>query len=133
MYKRFHNYKTLYIALHSSIVSYPSMMSFPWCLLSLLPVMAAGLPDSCGEPAVPPQPPAELGERVINGEEVTPHSFPWQVSIKGHIDEHYCGGAILSPHWVLTAAHCADIVFIGTYFGDEVVVGQHDRSARGSR
>ena len=33
----------------------------------------------------------------------------------------------MSPNWVLTAAHCAKLVFIGTYTGDQVVVGMHDR------
>jgi len=80
--------------------------------------------QECGRPAVPV---LVDPSRIINGEEVVPHSFPWQVSIKGKVDEHYCGGSILSPNWVLTAAHCANIVFIGTYYGDVVVVGQHDR------
>ena len=66
-------------------------------------------------------------ERVINGEETVPHSWPWQVSIQGQDNSHYCGASILSPNWVLTAAHCAKIVFIGTYTGDQVVVGMHDR------
>ena len=79
--------------------------------------------EECGRPVITPY----NEDRIINGEEVTPHSFPWQVSIKGKADPHYCGASLLSPNWVLTAAHCAEIVFIGTYYGDVVVVGQHDR------
>ena len=82
-------------------------------------------PRSCGQPAISPDWPL-LG-RVINGEEAVAHSWPWQVSIQGQDNSHYCGASLLSPSWVLTAAHCANIVFIGTYSGDQAVVGQHDR------
>ena len=96
------------------------------CILLCTSQVLATYPDNCGQPAIPPHVTAGT-ERVINGEEVTPHSFPWQISIKGAIDEHYCGGSILSPYWVLTSAHCAKIVFLGENYGDVVVVGQHDR------
>merc|ERR1712010_178731 len=58
----------------------------------------------CGEPEISPKLP---GQKILNGEEATPHSFPWQVSITGALDydaDHYCGASILSPSWVLTAA-----------------------------
>lgn len=35
--------------------------------------------------------------------------FPWQVSLQlvsGPRARHICGGAVLTRHWVITAAHC---------------------------
>ena len=36
----------------------------------------------------------------MGGEEAKPHSWPWQVNLGG------CGGSLIHPYWVLTAAHC---------------------------
>ncbi|XP_045872161.1 transmembrane protease serine 4 isoform X3 [Meles meles] len=43
--------------------------------------------------------------RVVGGETASVDSWPWQVSIQ-YNKQHICGGSILDPHWILTAAHC---------------------------
>ncbi|XP_047609346.1 transmembrane protease serine 4 isoform X6 [Phacochoerus africanus] len=52
---------------------------------------------ACGESLKAP--------RVVGGEKASVDSWPWQVSIQ-YNKQHICGGSILDPHWILTAAHC---------------------------
>ncbi|KAM5264394.1 granzyme K [Ctenodactylus gundi] len=42
---------------------------------------------------------------IIGGREVPPHSRPFMASIQSQ-GQHLCGGALIHPQWVLTAAHC---------------------------
>ncbi|KAL6030038.1 hypothetical protein STEG23_006806, partial [Scotinomys teguina] len=42
---------------------------------------------------------------IIGGREVQPHSRPFMASIQYH-GNHICGGVLIHPQWVLTAAHC---------------------------
>lgn len=44
--------------------------------------------------------------RIIGGIDPT-ESYPWMVGIYDNKDL-YCGGSLIDPYWVLTAAHCLD-------------------------
>lgn len=35
-------------------------------------------------------------DRIVGGQEATPHSFPWSVSLKVSWGTHFCGGSIIS-------------------------------------
>uniref|UniRef100_A0A182JVF9 Peptidase S1 domain-containing protein n=1 Tax=Anopheles christyi TaxID=43041 RepID=A0A182JVF9_9DIPT len=68
--------------------------------------------------------------RIIGGEETAPHELPYQVSVQWNYNNdsitpmHFCGGAILTESWILTAAHCKT-----SYTEDgfiEIVAGAHN-------
>ncbi|XP_041425829.1 proproteinase E [Xenopus laevis] len=86
-------------------------------LTVVLPIAAYG----CGVPTYHPN------TRVVNGEDAGPYSWPWQVSlqflIRGGRYQHTCGGSLIAPSWVITAAHC--IHYDYTY---RIVLGEHDLS-----
>uniref|UniRef100_A0A672NLP8 pancreatic elastase II n=1 Tax=Sinocyclocheilus grahami TaxID=75366 RepID=A0A672NLP8_SINGR len=73
----------------------------------------------CGQPTYKP-----VASRVVGGTDVSPNSWPWQVSLQyqsGSSFYHTCGGTLIDKQWVLTAAHC--ISSSRTY---RVYLGKHN-------
>ncbi|XP_036894406.1 granzyme K [Sturnira hondurensis] len=64
-------------------------------------------------------------EEIIGGQEVTPHSRPFMASVQ-HRGRHLCGGVLIHPQWVLTAAHCHGRYARRQSF--KVVLGAHSLS-----
>ncbi|KAG7489970.1 granzyme A-like [Solea senegalensis] len=55
------------------------------------------------------------GSEIVNGSEVVPHSLPYMALLLNN--KPVCGGVLIDPFWVLTAAHCSDIkeVWLGVH------------------
>ena len=58
-------------------------------------------------------------KRVIGGTDVIPGRHSYAVSLVKHFGSIYCGGSLIAPDIVLSAAHCAG----GSY---AVLIGTHD-------
>jgi len=63
--------------------------------------------------------------KIVGGETVTPHEFPWQVAlyVASRGSSWFCGGTIISDEWILTAAHCTRLAV-----SIEVVAGAQNPS-----
>ncbi|KAL9959652.1 hypothetical protein ACROYT_G032992 [Oculina patagonica] len=71
------------------------------------------------------------GTRIVGGTDAVPGAWPWQVTMDFKAFpalSHWCGGSIVSPQWIVSAAHCF-------YFSDDpnhytIVAGDHDLSKK---
>ena len=53
----------------------------------------------------------ENGNKIVGGTDAASGEIPWQVALTDGTwtdiyNLQFCGGTLISPDWVLTAAHC---------------------------
>ncbi|XP_016042304.1 hyaluronan-binding protein 2 isoform X2 [Erinaceus europaeus] len=80
--------------------------------------------DSCGRTEIADT----MVKRIYGGFKSTAGKHPWQASLQTSLtltvsmpQGHYCGGALIHPCWVLTAAHCTEIKakYLRVVLGDQ--------------
>ncbi|XP_075898734.1 ovochymase-2 [Nelusetta ayraudi] len=80
--------------------------------------------SKCGTPQA--RSPMAHSLRVIGGAEATYGSHPWLVSLQNR-GSHFCGGAILTDRWIMTAAHCFASLSKELLANVRVVAGDFDQ------
>ncbi|XP_055336343.1 transmembrane protease serine 6-like isoform X2 [Paramacrobiotus metropolitanus] len=59
----------------------------------------------CGIPQTPIGPVQQANnDRIIGGTQVKSRSWPWQVRMQ--FKQFICGGSLVAPQWIVSAAHC---------------------------
>jgi len=64
----------------------------------------------------------DASKLIVGGEPADPGRYPYQVGLWDDTDSFtFCGGSLISPEWVLSAAHCGG-------FATHVHIGRYDLS-----
>lgn len=93
--------------------SFRSILSLVLTASFVLSALAFG--SVTGARAEEPTPPAPEGviidPNIVGGQAADPGEWPWQVALvrtSDYYNSQFCGGSLVAPQWVVTAAHCVD-------------------------
>ncbi|XP_004614180.2 suppressor of tumorigenicity 14 protein [Sorex araneus] len=71
--------------------------------------------------------------RVVGGKNADEGEWPWQVSLHAQSQGHVCAASLISPNWMVSAAHCYTDELIFSYSDPKkwtAFLGLHDQSKR---